>query len=516
MIPYQLMLPLDLEAKIELEESVRTLLEITDKMDYSLLNATYDRQPNESEATPKQMFQLVILGFMENYHTLRKLKKACKNDIRFMYVLRGKPAPSHNRFWHFIKHRLQGEVAEHLFYQLVEYLKEAGELDFANVFIDGTKIEASANRYSFVWKKSTNKYEERLDTRISDMLERLYGEYLMEIPTGTSPEECLEILTELAKARDITFVHGRGKRKTAIQRDIEALEAYLSRKDKYTGYNQTFKGRNSFSKTDPDATFMRMKEDHMMNGQLKPAYNLQLAVEGGYIVGLDISDERSDAQTLMPLLERMEKGTKKRHKNVVTDAGYESEENYQKLEARNQAAYIKPQNYEKSKTRKYKTNAYLRENMPYDPANDTYTCPAGSLFSYVYTTTRKNKSGYESKLSVYECHGCGTCPQKQHCTRAEDNRKLYVSRVFESHRQASRARITSDEGKMLRVNRSIQAEGAFGVLKQDYGFRRFLRRGKDNVFTESIIYAMAFNINKFHSKKIRNLSGVTFHLLDSA
>ena len=348
------------------------------------------------------------------------------------------------------------------------------------------------------------------------MLERLYGEYLLEIPTGTGPEECLGILNSLAKARGVTFVHGRGKRKTSIQRDIETLKSYQTRKEKYTDYNQTFKGRNSFSKTDPDATFMRMKEDHMMNGQLKPAYNLQLAVEGGYIVGLDISDERSDAQTLMPLLERMEQGSGKRHKTVTTDAGYESEENYQKLETRNQAAYIKPQNYEKSKTRKYKTNAYLRENMLYNSTADTYTCPAGNLFSYVYTATRKNKSGYESKLSVYECHGCGTCPQKQHCTRAKGNRKLYISKVFESHRQASRTRITSDEGTLLRVNRSIQAEGAFGVLKQDYGFRRFLRRGKDNVFTESIIYAIAFNINKFHSKKKRNLSGVTFHLLDSA
>ena len=161
-MPYQLMLPLDVEVKIETEASVRTLLEITERMDYSNLTATYDRHPRADEATPKQMFQLVILGFMEGYYSLRKLEKACKNDIRFMYVLRGKPAPSYNRFWQFIKHRLQGEVAEQLFYQLVEYLTEAGELDFANVFIDGTKIEASANRYSFVWKKSTNRYRKEV------------------------------------------------------------------------------------------------------------------------------------------------------------------------------------------------------------------------------------------------------------------------------------------------------------------------------------------------------------------
>jgi len=510
------MLPFEVEVKIDTSASVRLLLEITERMDYSNLTATYDRQPRADEASPKQMFQLVILGFMEGDYSTRKLEKACKNDIRYMYVLRGKPAPSHNKFWDFIKNRLQGDVAEHLFYQLVEHLREAGEIDFSNLFVDGTKIEANANRYSFVWKKSTNKYEQRLDAKVSELLTQLYGEYLLEIPTGTSAEDSIEILTTLAKARGITFVHGRGKRKTSIQRDIETLTSYITRKAKYAGYNQTFKGRNSFSKTDNDATFMRMKDDHMRNGQLKPGYNLQLGVEGGYIVGLDISEERSDVQTLLPLLERIEKGSGKRHETITADAGYESEENYKRLEARNQAAYIKPLNYEKSKTRKYKTNAYLRENMPYDPQTDTYTCPAGNLFSYVYTTSRKSTSGYESKHTVYECHGCNDCPQKAICTRAKGNRKISYSKDFDTLRQASRTRITSEDGKLLRVNRSIQAEGAFGVLKQDYGFRRFLRRGKTNVFTESIIFAMAFNINKFHNKKKRNLSGVTFHLLDSA
>ena len=142
---YQLSLPMGVGVRIEATAAVHTLLEITDRMDYSKLNATYDRQPHVADCTPKQMFQLVILGFMEGHYSTRSLESACKHDIRFMYVLHGKPAPDHNRFWSFIKHRLQGEVAEHLFYQLVEYLQQAGEIDFAIAF------SLSVRKINYAW-----------------------------------------------------------------------------------------------------------------------------------------------------------------------------------------------------------------------------------------------------------------------------------------------------------------------------------------------------------------------------
>jgi transposase len=505
---------------VEMTAAVRTMLEITERLDYSKLYASYDRFPRATEVSPKQMFQLTILGFMEGRNTTRALEEACRYDMRFIMVrTKDKPVPDHNRFWSFIKHRLQGEVAEHLFYQIVEYLLEAGEIDLANVFIDGTKIEACANRYSWVWQKSTNKFDARLDVKLAETTARLINEYLEEIPSGTDARGCLEILYALKESKSIVFVKGRGKRKHPIQRDIEELESLLMRKAKYDNYNKTFKSRNSFSKTDPDATFMRMKDDHMMNGQLKPGYNLQLAVEGEYIVGAAISKERSDQLCLLSLLERMEAGMDgKRHENVVADAGYESEENYKALEVRNQAAYIKPQNYEKSKTRKYKTNAYLRENMPYDPTTDTYTCPGGSTFKPIYTTKRKSKNGFESEVTVYECVDCSHCPRKKDCTRAKGNRQISVSKDFLALREAARVRITDPKGVELRMNRSIQAEGVFGNMKQNYHFRRYRRRGKENVFTETLLYAIALNINKYHHKKQKNpqLPSVTYHLPKAA
>ena len=509
----QVVLPLDLGIRIEADDRVHTLIEVTERLDYKELTKRYQRQSRVGEATPKQMFQIVLLGFMIERYSTRKIESACKNDIRFLYLLGGNRAPEHSKIARFIKDYLQGEAAEHLFSQMVLLLAEQGEIDFENLFIDGTKIEANANRYSFVWAKSTSTYETKVNEKLTMLLEQLTITYGI---VKVSAEDYCDALKEIRHQRNIPFVHGRGKRKTQLQRDTEELAALLERKAKYTKYKETFKGRNSFSKTDTDATFMRMKDDHMMNGQLKPGYNLQLGVEGEYIVGAHICSERSDELALFGLLEGMDAGLKRKHKVIVADAGYESEENYKRLAQRNQEAYIKPQNYERSKRRKYRNNAYLRDNMPYDSTMDTYTCPAGNTFERIYETKRKSKSGYEATVTVYECFACSHCPQKTLCTRAKGNRRLQVSKDFLAFRQAAQQRITTDWGKMLRLNRSIQSEGAFGVLKEDYGFRRFLRRGESNVFTEILLYAMAYNTNKLHNKKMRNQSGCTIHLLNSA
>lgn len=509
----QVVMPLNLGMRIEADDKVRTLIEVTERMDYGKLARTYQRQPRRGEATPKQMFQVILLAFMLGTYSTRKIESACRNDIRFIYLLCGRRAPEHSRIARFVKKHLQGAVAEELFYQLVKLLEEQGELAFENLFLDGTKQEANANRYSFVWAKSTSRYEARVDEKLAILLERLTVGY------GIIREQADGYREELSRAKEeqgIVFVYGRGKRKTQLQRDMEALDELLARKAKYAQYNATFKGRNSFSKTDPDATFMRMKEDHMRNGQLKPGYNLQLGVEGEYIVGAHICAERSDELAMLGLLERMDAGLGKRHEAVIADAGYESEENYKKLEERDQIAYIKPQNYEKFKKRKWRNNAYARENMPYNPEADTYLCPAGNLFERIGETTRKSKSGYKATVTVYECFGCEGCEQKEKCTKAKGNRQMTVSKDFLALRQASQERITTDWGKTLRMNRSIQVEGAFGVLKQDYGFRRFLRRGETDVFTEVLLYAMAYNLSKLHNKMRRNQSGCTIYLLDTA
>ena len=289
------------------------------------------------------------------------------------------------------------------------------------------------------------------------------------------------------------------------------MSELVTRKKKYEKYQATFSGRNSFSKTDPDATFMHLKEDHMRNAQLKPAYNLQLAVEGEYITGFDISSERSDQLTLIPLIDKMDENIGVKYQDVTADAGYESEENYTYFENRKQACYIQPPNYERSKTRKFKNNMALRENMEYDAEKDEYTCQNDKKLQAVYTGKRKSKSGFESEVTYYECESCEGCHHKKNCTRSKGNRKMQVSKKFIKQRKQSLENITSPEGILLRTNRSIQVEGAFGVIKENYKFRQFLLRGNSKVQAEIALIAMAYNINKLHHKIRDNRTGTQLH-----
>ncbi len=487
------------EKVITADDSVRLLDKIVEGMDLCALMRAYNSHGRPPATPPRTMLKVVLYAIMEHTYSSRKIRRACQRDINYIWLLDGVPAPSHFEIARFRSQRLS-ECAYEIFSQLVEALHEMGEIKYEHLFVDGTKIEANANKYSFVWKKSTNKYEARLDTQIEKLLPVLCAKY------GVMAQSLNELLALLEAKVTFPFVHGRGKRKSKLQRDIEQLRAMVERKQKYAHYDETFRGRNSFSKTDPDATFMHMKEDHMRNAQLKPGFNVQFGVEGEYITGVLVSPERSDQLTLIPLLEQMQSHGVN-YTDVTADAGYESEENYSWFEEAEKDCYIKPQNYERSKTKKYKSNMALRENMPYDAERDEYTCQAGRKLRAKYESERKSKSGFVSTITHYECDNCSGCPHKKSCTRSKGNRKLQVSKRFIQQRAASFERITSEKGVLLRMNRSIQSEGAFGVVKQDYGFRQFLLRGNKKVLTEILLVAMGYNINKLHAKIQQNRTG---------
>ncbi len=491
---YQVKLYSDIDVMISEDDPVRLLDEVLEGLDYTGLNRAYAPRGRKPKTSPVSMFKVMVYGMSEGIYSKRQIAKKCQRDVNYMWLLGEEAAPTHDALTWFCSHQL-GEVVEELFYQFVAKLKEAGEIRYEHLFVDGTKLEANANKYSFVWKKSVNKHEARLSEKLGAFEAELTKRYVLEQGLGSA-----EIYACLEKLVTAPFVHGRGKRKTQLQRDIEQLRDMLDRQKKYENYNETFGGRNSFSKTDKDATFMRMKDDHMRNAQLKPGYNVQLAIEGEYITGLDISSERSDQLAMIPLLERMEGKLGAKYDDVTLDAGYESEENYTWFEEQGRVCYIKPQNYEKSKTRKFKSNMHLRENMAYDAEKDEYICPNQRKLRAVHTGKRKSKSGFESEITYYECENCEGCPLKKQCTRAKGNRKMSLSKVFLRQREQSKQRITSPTGILLRMNRSIQSEGAFGIIKQDMGFRRFLTRGKKNVFCEMLLMAIGFNINKWHNK----------------
>lgn len=501
---YQLVLPLSLEGLVPNDDSVRLLSHELEDLDYSKLYQAYSAKGRNPAVDPKTMFKVLTYAYSQSIYSSRKIETACRRDINFMWLLAGQKAPDHSTIARF-RTGFLAEACEDLFYQLVRRLAAMGELSRENVFIDGTKLEACANKYTFVWKKTVARWEENMYEKIGNAVGLLNHEYIQSFTVSREQraedlQRILDFLEACTKEHGIVFVSGRGKRKTAHQRYQEMFRRFLDRQRLYDLHRSHLEGRNSYSKTDVDATFMHMKDDHMRNAQLKPGYNVQIGVDSEYIVSAGIFQERNDVWTLIPFLKHMEENLGFRYPSVTADSGYESEEGYYYLQLHRQTPYIKPQTYEQWKKRSFKKDISKRENMAYDEAADVYTCHAGKELRALYIKKQKSKSGYESEVTVYECENCVGCPNKVACTKARGNKRLYVSKTFIERRKESYENIMSETGVLYRMNRSIQVEGAFGVLKNDYEFQRFLLRGKIRVKLEILLLCMGYNINKLHAK----------------
>ena len=508
----QVVLPLDLEIKIKKDDKVFLMHEICEQLNYTALYKTYLRKWRKID--PSVIFELIVFGYMNGKYSSRDIEEVCYNDIRFMWILQGEPVPDHTTIARFQSKKLE-DVMENLFYQFVEKLHEMGEVKFENIFVDGTKIEANANKYTFVWKKAVEKNLMKLNTKIELLIPILAERYGFEKYLTLS--ESYEYLKRKATAIELVFSSGKGKYKTRLQKDIELLGAYWEKKIEYEKKLGKMPNRNSYSKTDIDATFMRMKDDYMKNGQLKPGYNIQIGVESEYIVGVGTFTNPTDVQTLIPFLERIYSHTHRRFKKVIADAGYESIENYLYLYENKQKCFIKPTNYEIGKTRKYKSDKYFVEHLPYDKEKDEYICPRGDKLFLSGIGHRKTVNGYETKTKYYRNESCGNCPHFGRCHSSKKGfRTIKVTENFNDFRKETYENITSEEGILLRVNRSIQVEGAFGVLKQDYGFRRFLTRGKKNIETQFFLLAFAFNVNKLYNKKKSGRIGIDLFQLEAS
>ena len=522
---YQLKLPLNIETIIPEDDSVRLLSQFVEAMDLSDLYSTYERI---NSVSPRTLLKLVLYSYMNGDYSSRSMELNCRRDINFMFLLEGAPAPDHATFARFRSIHF-APCSKRILAEMSNALFELGEVSGETIFIDGTKIESNANKYTFVWKKAVTKNQAKLLLKLADFVAECEQLYDLKIVYGNRikikhVKKLRRKLYALKQSENVSFVHGAGKRKTPLQKSIETLEDYLSRLKKYNHQIHICGERNSYSKTDHDATFMRMKEDAMGNGQLKPAYNLQHGVDSEYITWLTIGPQPTDTTTLIPFLKEAEAYLKFKYKNITADAGYESEENYQFLESNGQISYIKPANYEISKTRKYKNDIGKIENMEYNPQSDIYICRNGKQLTTDHVKNTKSKTGYVSQKTIYKCEDCNGCQYKGECIKGnncktpmeERTKVLQVAKKFLKYRQEDLERILSDEGILFRTKRSIQAEGSFGDLKQDMQFRRYLSKGSSNVLAESTLLAMARNINKLHNKIQKDRTGTHLFPLKSA
>ena len=550
------------------DDPVYTLKKVMEDLDFSGLLANCSDK-GRTGYNPIMMYAVVTYANMRGVRSVDRIVELCERDLAFIWLTRGQK-PKRDAFYEFKGKKLTSEILDDLNYQFLRRLQKEGLVTLKELFIDGTKIEANANRYTFVWRGTINYhlaglldsielnfsryntflqengYRQKYDIGNAQMFviegmdkvrsvieknrkrklskhKKLANNTVIEID-NCSPLEILKLqknLNTVATGEGIEFVYGKGKRKPEIQQLYEELEHLGQR---LMGYKECFeimgKDRNSYSKTDLEATFMRMKEDHMLNGQLKPAYNVQIAVENYFIVHGYVSNDRTDYNTLIPVLEKHQKAFGNVLEEVTADSGYCSEKNLLYLKEKGIESYIKLQDHEKRKTRAYAEDISKYYNMKVEVFEDEqfYICHDGRELRHIRTET-KEQNGYTQTFEVYGCADCSGCEHKARCLYkynaekdTERNKIMKINEQWEELREKSHANIQSERGILKRQTRSIQTEGHFGDIKENENFRRFNYRSADKVYKEFMLYAIGRNINKycrFLNEKLKKFEGKT-------
>ena len=510
--PKQLRLPLDLERIIDISDPVYTFSEVVDHIDLNKFLSGKGGKIGRPRCETDKMLKVILFAFMEHgYVSLRRLEKLCKTDIRYMWILDGMPAPSFMTFGNFINNDLSSSI-DSIFKAVNEYIFKEDHVDLEHVYIDGTKIIANANKYTWVWKKSCITNRDKVFLKLTELLKKINQEIA---PLGIRFEERDEyaieyveqILSNYAGLKRIdpaSFVCGRGRHKTSEQRVYQQIEGYLERLKRYAKSIQICgEGRNSYSKTDQSATFMRVKTDYMGNDQLLPSYNMQIGICDEYIAVVDAKQYASDMDCFVPLMNKFNDTYGHYPKYPIADAGYGSYNNYLFCEEHGMEKYMKFTMFEKeTKDLRYRNDPFMAVNFKRNDNGDLI-CPNGKKFVFREARhVRYNKYGRTE--DIYECESCEGCPFKQECSpRSPKNRTIRLNQELTSIHEEVLGNLCSIHGALLCMNRSIQAEGAYGIVKWDRSYSRAFRRGLDNVILEFTLISCGFNIYKFHNKRKR-------------
>jgi len=494
-----MLLPSSLEELIPLNHPGRTVNQIIERIDLTSVYALYSEN-GSSSYHPKLLLKILVYGYLENCYSSRKLEKAIRENIVYMWQA-GMQRPDHHTINRFRSERLRGVIGD-IFAQVVLLLHEEGLLDIKEVYTDGTKIEANANRYTFVWGKAVTKSKERISAQLKELWE--YAGSVASAELGTeetdfvnpSPQKVTQTVEKINRA-----LEGKTVDKKVKQKLNYARKNWPAKLEEYARKQEVLGERNSFSKTDPDATFMRMKEDHMKNGQLKPAYNLQLSTHGQFVVNYSIHPNPNDTLTLKPHLELYRSRYGFYPSICTADAGYGSEENYSYLKENSIGAFVKYSLFHKELMQESKRNRTyaLLEDLYYDPEKDHYICPMGQAMKASGESTRKTSTGFVQHLLHYQAKNCIGCPLAAACKPGKDGKTLQINRNLHDYKATARTLLTSAEGIARRKQRATDVEPVFGNLKYNKGKGRYLLRGKEKVEIETGLLVIAHNLAKMAS-----------------
>ena len=508
--PYQLKLPVEIEKIIEISDGVYTFNEVMNHIDLNKYFAVKERRTGRPRYDEVTLLKVILFAFMEfGYVSVRAIEKLCKTDIRFMWLLGESPVPSFMTINNFMNNILRKNI-EDIFNEINVHIFEQGNVDLNHVYIDGTKIEANANKYSWVWKKSSLKSRAKTFAKVSKLLEEMNQTLLLHrVKFGIRTEYAIEYLEQildqyasLTKLEPKTLPHGRGHKKTTQMRLYDSLSECIGKLKKYAEHIRICgEERNSYSKTDNDATFMRMKKDHMRNDQLLPGYNIQLGICDEYIAVYDVEQYASDMDCFVPLMEKFKEWHGKYPEYPVADAGYGSMNNYLYCEEHGMKKYMKFTMFKKeSEDKKYREDPYRAVNFPINEEGNPI-CPAGKKFYHLKSVPVKGNK-YGRMEEQYQCEGCEGCERKEKCCKCSGNRIIRLNEELSGFHREVLENLNSLQGALLRMNRSIQAEGAYGIIKWNRGYTRARRRGIEGLKLEISMICCGFNLHKYHLKKI--------------
>ena len=491
-----LLLPPSLGELISKTHPVRIVSDILDKFDISDIEATY-KSGGTSSYHPRMLLKVVVYAYLCNVYSGRQMERLLHENIHFMW-LSSMSYPDFRTINRFRSERLSGGRLENVFTKVVELLNDEGLVSLNVQYIDGTKIESVANKYTFVWKGSVEKNKAKLIDKVRGVLSAAEEELAIEESTEfpeEPPQEEFERRSKRILSKMDSMGISKGKQRRLIEKTASDSKSKL---DEYDNHLDTLGERNSYSKTDPDETFMRMKEDAMNNGQTKPGYNVQISTENQFITNYGVFWQPNDQGTLIPYLKSFEERYGKQSAEIVADSGYGSEQNYEYMFGGGMIPYVKYNMFHAEMKRKYKNNPFLPNNMYYNKEDDYYVCPMGQHLELAYCKKEKSDLGYTSKKSVYMARDCSRCPLRGMCYKANaDRRTIEVNHNNNAYRARIRELLTSEDGLRHRSKRPIEPEAVFGNIKFNHGFKRFRLKSTEKVSVEWGLVAIAHNLRKY-------------------
>jgi transposase len=515
----QLVLPLDLTICLPKDDFSFLIQKFVESIPNSAFE-DYFQAYGRPQYHPRMMLSILLCAYVQGITSGRKIENALMDSIRMRWLAQGE-CPNFRTINRFRVHPFMEKLLEISFIQFREALLQSGLITGESLFIDGTKMEADANKFSFVWKKTIDRYANALDEKALGMYRELVKEEILpslleELKEELSLEEIEEIRArllrersvlekEIAETKEVEKRKDLRKKKSVFHKASQSFQDFSERKAKYLKAKATFQQRNSYSKTDTDATFLRMKDDYMKNGQLKPGYNIQVATENQFVLAHQAFPNPTDTRTLIPFLEKIQANFSL-PAYIVADAGYGSEENYQYLIDKAKCVPLITYNmYHKEQTRKYKTNIFRRENWPYNEQEDTFVCPNKKTVRFRNDSKRKDKVGFIRDFKVYECEDCTACPLRSKCTKAMKgkNRTIQLNPSWEYFKAHVRELLKEEKTGRLYRQRKIDVEPVFGDIKKNANFTRFHVRGTQKISNEMGLCFLAHNFRKLHARWMR-------------